>query len=324
MTAKTRPRIADLQLTQLALNTVDLSATLRLYWELFGFSNAGGSAFWGELARVQGLEPDAHCIMWWMVGAQPFFQLELFHHTEPKQQRQPADWRPSDHGWVRFGVAVQDFDRVARGLAKRGVPVLGETGSAGTRRLAFRDPQAGAIVEVREAPANTGPTVIYVACSVPDVAHVRRLYEEVLGAPTEPLDRLHAPEDEALWGLAGAEREGFLVRLGETFLEIVSYSRPAGRPKPAGAQIVDQGIMNVGVGSRDPAAIRDLIREIQAAGLKITIPVDGEACGTYVVEPHFEIELMGVPAALDKTYGFKPAGRFVAEFDLANVEAEKG
>ena len=60
---------------------------------------------------------------------------------------------------------------------------------------------------------------------------------------------------------------------------------------------------------RDVARIRRLIADAEAAGLKITIRVDGEAAGTYVVEPDFELELMGVPQALDKLYGFVPAGR---------------
>jgi catechol 2,3-dioxygenase-like lactoylglutathione lyase family enzyme len=312
-------------LSQLALCTNDMSASLRLYSELFGFANAGGSAFWGDLARVEGLTPDAHCVMWWMVGGRPFFQLELFHHGHPKQKPQPKDWRPSDHGWVRFGVAVDDFDRVVAGLERRDVPVLGIKGEAGRRRLTFRDPQAGAIVEVMEAASKAAPTVVYATASVADLARTRRLYEDLLGAETLPLERLHTPEDEALWGLAGAERDGFLVPLGDdAFLEIVHYTSPAGRPRPADHSIADQGVMNVGLGSRDVPAVRALIARCQAEGVKITIPVDGEAAGTYVVEPDFELELMGVPEALDKMYGFTKGPRFVAEFDLADVSEKAG
>src|SRR5207248_2327521 len=135
MNAQPRAETLDFNLSQLALNTTDMSASLRLYSELFGFRNAGGNAFWGELARVQGLEPDAHCVMWWMVGGATFFQLEFFHHGHPKQRPQPKDWRPSDHGWVRFGVAVDDFDRVVAGLQRRAIPVLGSQGAKGQRRL---------------------------------------------------------------------------------------------------------------------------------------------------------------------------------------------
>jgi hypothetical protein len=123
--------------------------------------------------------------------------------------------------------------------------------------------------------------------------------------------------------LAGAHREGFLVRLGGCFLEIVSYSNPTGRPQPAHHCIVDQGIMNVALGSRNVPAICALMTRVQAAGLKITIPVVyGEVAGTYVVEPGFPIELIGVPAHLDKIYGFVPIGRFVAPY--AAGEAKTG
>jgi catechol 2,3-dioxygenase-like lactoylglutathione lyase family enzyme len=187
----------------------------------------------------------------------------------------------------------------------------------GKRQLAFRDPQVGVIVEIAEGVGTACPAIIYATSSVPDIARARQLYEEVLGAEIQPLELLHKPEDEYLWGLAGAQREGFLVRLGDSFLEIVSYSSPAGRPQPADHCIVDQGIMNVGLGSRDVTAIRALMARVQAAGLKITIPiVHGEAAGTYVVEPGFDVELMGVPAHLDKIYGFIPIGRFVAAYAL--------
>jgi catechol 2,3-dioxygenase-like lactoylglutathione lyase family enzyme len=323
MNAQRNSDMDDVVFAQVALNTADMTATLRLYSELFGFENGGGGVSWGDIARVQGLQPDAYWMRWWMVGAQPFFQLELFHHGNPKQRPQPQDWRPSDHGWVRFGIAVDNFDRVVSGLERRSIPVLGTAGAKGKRHLAFRDPQVGVIVEIMEGAATACPAVIYATCSVPDIARARYLYGEVLGAEIQALEQLHKPEDEAMWGLAGAQREGFLVRLGEYFLEIVSYGRPAGRPQPADHCIVDQGIMNVGLGSRNVAAIRALMARIQAAGVKITIPVVfGESAGTYVVEPGFFIELMGVPAHLDKMFGFVPIGRFVAAY--AHGEALTG
>ena len=312
----------DVALAQVALNTADIAATLRLYSELFGFDNGGGGVAWGDIARVQGLEPDAYWMRWWMVGAQPFFQLELFHHGRPKQRPLPQDWRPCDHGWVRFGIAVDDFDRVAAGLQRRSIPVLGAAGSPGKRHLAFRDPHVGVILEIMEGAATSCPALIYATSSVPDIARARHLYQEVLGAEIQPLELLHKPEDECLWGLANAHREGFLVRLGDRFLEILSYKDPAGRPQPADHCIVDQGIMNVGLGSRNVPTIRALMARVQAAGLKITIPVVfGEVAGTYVIEPDFSIELVGIPAHLDKSYGFVPIGRFVAPYAAGEPKA---
>src|SRR5262245_21221991 len=106
----------DLAYVQIGMNSNDIVATLRLYSQLFGFSNAGGAPAWGDNLQVQGLGPDSHMMMWWMVGADPFFQLEFFTHGEPAQRPLRADWRPSDHGWVRFGIAIEDFDRVVTGL----------------------------------------------------------------------------------------------------------------------------------------------------------------------------------------------------------------
>ena len=120
-----------------------------------------------------------------------------------------------------------------------------------------------------------------------------------------------------MWGLKNVQREGFLVRLGDAFLEILSYSRPVGRPRPADHCIVDQGIMNIGLGSRNKTAIRALIGRIQAAGLKITVVMDSvDSVGTYVIEPGFEHEPMSTPPELDTQFGFARTGPFIAEFGL--------
>ena len=220
---------------------------------------------------------------------------------------------------MRFGIAVDDFDRVVSGLRRRSIPITGTAGAPGARHLAFRDPHVGVILEIVEGGATACPAVIYATSSVPDIARARYLYGEVLGAEIQPLELLHTPEDESLWGLPSARREGFVVRLGDRFLEILSYSRPAGRRRSADHCIADQGIMNVGLGSRNVSTIFELISRVQTAGLKITIPVVfGEVAGTYVVEPDLPVELIGIPAHLDKIYGFVPIGRFVAPYALDN------
>ena len=319
MKAKVSPEMRDAVLAQVALNTNNMSGSLRFYSEVLGFRNAGANAFWGDVAVVQGLSRDASAIMWWMVGKRPFFQFEFFSHGSPKQKPQPKDWRPSDHGWVRFGIAVKDFDRTLAGLERHRVPITGATGGSRQRRLAFHDPFAGTVVEVMERDAGPLPTVVYAACSVADLGKARRLYEEVMGAEILPLNGLHQPADEALWGLAGAERDGFLVRLGDAFLEILKYE--IGRPRAADHCIADQGMMNVGIGNRDIGAIRRLIARIREAQARITVAFDSEeSAGTYVIEPDFEIELMGVQAFQDAKYGFAPVP-FVNEFGLEDTDA---
>ena len=113
------------QLTQIAMCVADLPRSLRFYSEVLGFARAGGKAIWGEfLARVQGLGADAQCVLWWELGRQDFVQLEFFHHTLPAQRPLPTDWRHSDIGFSRFGVAVPDFDAVLAGLASWRIPTI--------------------------------------------------------------------------------------------------------------------------------------------------------------------------------------------------------
>src|ERR1700744_1152730 len=97
-------RSTMLKAIQIGLNTSDLAGSLRLYSEAFGFRNSGAQAVWEKTIGIQGLSPESRAIMWWMIGADRFFQLELFHHTSPVQRALPDDWKPSDHGGERFGV----------------------------------------------------------------------------------------------------------------------------------------------------------------------------------------------------------------------------
>lgn len=306
-----------LSLAQVALNTADLSASLRLYCELFGFTNAGGSAVWGKVLAMQRLPPDAHCIVWWLVGETPFFQLEFFHHGSPVQRPLPDDWRPCDHGWVRMGVAVADFDRVTAGLTRLSIPVLGARGAAPERRVAFRDPFAGAIVEVIERKSQSGPAVAYVTSSVGDLDAALSYYRDVIGARIEPLERLHRREDEALWGLAGTVRDGFVATLPRGgVLEIVRYNSPTPRPRPADHLTSDQGIMNIAIGSRSSEDIRALIGRAHDGGRETTVVVDsGPVVGTYITESGYEMELIAIPEHLDSYLGFVPGNAFVTEFE---------
>jgi hypothetical protein len=181
--------------------------------------------------RIQGLDPQPRSLIWWIVGAAPFFQLEFFRHTRPQQRPLPADWQPCDLGLVRFGIEVQSFDSVAGALARWNIVSLAPvSGSAGSRRLAFRDPFIGIIVEVIENTASAGPLVSYAASSLADLPGARRFYGEVIGASIEPLENLRQPCAESLWGLRSAVRDGFLARIGERFIEVIAYREPLGRP----------------------------------------------------------------------------------------------
>ncbi len=187
---------------------------------------------WGDTMKVQGLAPDGCALIWWMVGRQPFFQLEFFHHTKPALRTLPTGWRPCDHGWLRFGIFVPQFDANLAALVAHGIKPCGEmTDMEGRRRFAFIDPFVGAAVEIIEDldTSAAGPAFAYATSSVSDLRLARAYYRDTLGLQIVSLDELHAPKHELLWGLPGARREGFLVRTNDRLLEIVRYDNPAGR-----------------------------------------------------------------------------------------------
>jgi catechol 2,3-dioxygenase-like lactoylglutathione lyase family enzyme len=298
-----------LRVIQLGLVTLDLPATLRLYSEAFGFRNAGGQCIWAS--EMLGLGPDARNLLWWLVGGQGFFQLELFDFTHPVSRALPVDWRPSDYGWTRFGVVVADFDACVSALERRGVAPLAPVAvTGGLRRVAIRDPHVGVVIEVMEAGAqgSDGPAVVYVANVVADLESARRLYAEQLEFELLPLDRLHAPSDEALWGLAGAQRDGFLVQTEDMLLEVVCYRTPTGRPKRADHRLCDQGIMNIAFGARSPEAVAHALARLRAAGHvpPYVLERDGTA-SAYVTTPEGDFEFGSAPDAQDAFFGFQAA-----------------
>jgi catechol 2,3-dioxygenase-like lactoylglutathione lyase family enzyme len=145
------------RVVQLAFCTSNLPRTMALYSEVFGFADAGGRLFSGAwLAEIQGVGDDAATILWWLVGRQDMVQLELFTHTEPPQRPLPVDWRPSDLGWTRWGLTVPDFDAALGRLGRRGITTITEpVDREGLRRVCFRDPHVGIVVEVMEEGAAT-------------------------------------------------------------------------------------------------------------------------------------------------------------------------
>jgi catechol 2,3-dioxygenase-like lactoylglutathione lyase family enzyme len=306
-----------LQLIQIGMNTSDIPGSLRLFSDVIGFSNAGSQGLWGNTIAVQGLPADSRAVIWWLIGADPFFQLEIFQHTRPAQRALAADWRPSDNGWVRFGVRVDDFDRALAGLASMEIsPICPPQKGTDGHRVAFRDPFVGTIVEVMErlpakGDSDLGPQIAYVTSSVSNLAAAHTFYGETLGLKIEALDLLHQPEDEKLWGLGGAKRDGFLVRLGGVVLEVVCYREPLGRSRPADYRVSDQGLVNVALGSRDASLVSATFDRVRAAGY---VPPSIFAAGGIVwgslTDAERELEFGSIPIELDAALGYMKAAPF--------------
>jgi catechol 2,3-dioxygenase-like lactoylglutathione lyase family enzyme len=302
-----------LKVIQIGLNSSDLAGSLRLYSEAFGFRNSGAQAVWGKTIGIQGLGPESRAIIWWMVGANDFFQLELFHHSVPVQRPLPADWKPSDHGWVRFGLEVPDFDTCLAALARHGIePLAPMRRRAGTRHVAIRDPYVGVVIEVIESQNTSGerPKVAYITSSVADLDAARRYYGTLLQLPILPIEILHTSEDERLWNLPAATPGGFVADAGGLWLEIVRY--PEGRPKAADYRISDQGIMNIALGSHEKTAVAEALARLREAGLVPPFTYDeGPIICGYILNAGHEVELTAVPSHLHSLLGFDESPAFL-------------
>ncbi len=325
--------MSDLKIMQVALNSSDLPGSLRLFSEVFGFANAGSQAGWGAMMRIQGLGDDARMLVWWMVGRQQSMQLEIFTHIEPAQRPLRADWTPADHGWIRFGIGVPDFDGTLAALARAGVSTItAPTGEPGSRRVAFRDPYAGIVIEIieendalspgiRHRHFDLDPFIVYAAVSVADLEASRDFFGRVVGLPLSD-NHLHRPEDEALWGLADAERTSFLADTGGMLIEVVEYITPRGRPKPADYRVSDQGMMNIALRSTEKPRVQGIIdRTLAEDRTAITAIVSGDAAlGTYIQAPDRELELVAASLDADPWMGLVPAGPlFATTIDPATI-----
>lgn len=304
-------------LNQVAFSVVDLRLTERWFREGFGFLPAGGSRFMASspiTARVQGV-PRSASTMWWLVGRDPGFQLELFQFRRPMARLMPADFRPCDIGYTRVGVTVEDFDATLSHLADLGTQPFGPTiGERGKRRVCVRNPD-GVYVEVMEDDPLRGLTansaapcpaaVRSVTVSTPDLEASVGYFTQVCGKGPEDIF-LHAAEHEALWGLDGARCKRAVFRTGPVLLEVVQYVDPPGKPWPAGYRICDQGILNVAFGADNRRDFQTIYDRVVAFGATpnckpIHLPFKPRAGVVYVNDKlGFSVEIVWMAPGRDK------------------------
>ena len=253
------------------------------------------------------------------MGRQDLLQLEFFSHTLPQPRPLSDDWRPSDLGWVRWGLTVPDFEQALERLRALGVCTITEPQlHAGLRRVCFRDPGTRTVVElIEEGPAVPGgirpryydlvPAAVYATLSVPDLDRARVFYLDTLGLQEDEVV-LHTAEMESLWGLPGASGQSFVARGGDVYLEVVQYEEPVGRPRPDDHRLSDQGFMNIAVGSRVRAESEAIIEQVRAGGYKVNAEMPGVAAGgTYMSDGDGNsVEVICAPREFDSTFGFAP------------------
>jgi uncharacterized protein YndB with AHSA1/START domain len=306
---------------QLAFSVVDLRDTERWFREGLGFLPAGGNItlMSGPIAaRVQGLPGVASCA-WWLVGRNPWFQIEMFQFRRPMAKLMPADFRPCDVGYTRFGVHVHDFDAALERLGGLGTrPIAPPVGERGRRRACVRNPD-GVYVEVMEddplpeaAAGERGgcPTALrYVTMSTPDFEASVAYLTAINGHGPEAIG-LHGPEHEALWGLAGADCRRAVFRSGDVLLEVVQYIDSPGRPWPDGYRICDQGILNVAYGARSRADHDQVYARASAFGARPnTRPMHLRNAGVVYLNDRlaFSVEVLWMrPGEADRKFGFEP------------------
>ncbi len=307
-------------IVQLVLGSENLPLSKHLYSEVLGFASGGERLIYSRHnGEVMGLGLWGGAMLTYMVGRQELVQLEFWTHTTPRQRPLPVDWRPNDHGFVRFGVAVSDFDATLAKLTSLGIRTLTGPGKShdGLRRVCFRDPTVGIPVEIMEDGAglpgrreryhDLDPAIVYVAASVPDLTKSVAFFRDVGGlAPTDVV--LHGPEDEALWGLGGAEAETAVLAGGEVFLELTQYRHPAARSRPLDDTLSAQGFRTVALGFRDPHQTGQIFERVKAAGLRWTVsePVSFIG-GNHVTDPvALHMKTLSVPRDLEAVFGYAP------------------
>jgi len=309
-----------LSLAQVAFvcDQVDIHSTSAWYQRVLGFLPAGWTDEFGgpELARLQRLsDPDCKMTLSWLVERNEDFQLELFEYEQPASRPRPAAWTPRDIGYVLTTLFVEDFEGALERARDESAVRAEPTGPEGARRALIADPN-GILLELLEEdvapPAATarpevGVAIRSVRASVPDLEKSLAFFRDTCGL--ELVDRrLHEPEHEALWGLAGAEPEIRVLAAGEIFLELAQYRDPAGSPRPDDHQLSDGGVMNIALATDSMPFYEEMRDRIEAAGYESREFIPGEQVAvSYVADDQgFSLELLYMAKEAYADFGFVP------------------
>ena len=307
------------RILQIVLGSDDLPFAKHLYTTVFGFAGAGERLIYSRHnGEAMGFGGWGGATVLYMVGRQELVQLEFWTHTTPRQRPLPDDWRPSDLGFCRMGIAVGDFDATLDRLAALGIPTITAPALvSGSRRVCFRDPTVGMVVEImeegRDLPGDRdryhdlGPALVYVAASVTDVDEALAFFRDTVGLEDAGID-LHDADQEQLWGSSDARSRVATLRGGTVFLELVEYQTPAARPRSPDNTLDRQGFKTIAVGHRDPAHTAAIFARVKAAGLDWTVPDPvSHIGGNHAIGAvGHHLKTLSVPFELERQFGFSP------------------
>lgn len=122
--------------------------------------------------------------------------------------------------------------------------------------------------------------VHHIGVSVPDLAMARRFYIEILGGveEVEPLSWRDNPYFDAVLGLPGSQANQFMVRLGNTHIEVFEYLSPRSEPQEPDRGVHTFGYTHFALQVDDIAACHQRVLD---AGLRVHAPPMLEAITTH-------------------------------------------
>jgi len=304
------------RIAQIALSVADIERSIRFYRDVIGLQYATRTdTFKGEKPeKIQGI-PGVASLTAWFVDDRDLLQLELFQFLSPKTSDFAGTRNPWDVGYSRIGFEVNDVAAFhMHCLARQADKVSPLVEIAGRPGFTMRDPD-GILIEIEAArkplPGHLNARHSGIALTVLDLAEALSNFRDTLGfsAMAQP-----AIDKGMLWGEKDVEKEMALLDGVTMWIEINCYQRPESSPWPDGYCISDRGILNIAIGYRDNAKVKQLYRRTVEAGYRPNCApecVSGWGGVTYVNDSQgFSVEIMSCYRWLDGVFGFRPAGRW--------------